>query len=85
MAAISYPKAYMPKGFVKQLTSAEVSEKKFNLPESAEYPSLVRLIPRGGPEQFPGIDFDVSGNVLSWSQMGLDGFLEQGDTLLVRY
>jgi hypothetical protein len=37
------------------------------------------------PSQFYGLDFTVSGNILSWSGLGLDGILAAGDNLTVTY
>jgi len=85
MAAISFPQPYVPKGLVKTLTSLEALEKKFSLPELPEYPALVRLIPGGGIEQINGVDFSVLGDLVQWSELGLEGFLEEGDVILVFY
>jgi len=44
-----------------------------------------RLIVIGGLEQEYSIDFTVSGNQVTWNGLGLDGFLEVGDDLIIVY
>jgi len=32
-----------------------------------------------------GIDYEISGNVISWNGKGLDGFLEPGESFYIYY
>jgi hypothetical protein len=45
----------------------------------------ITLTPSGGPQQIFGIDFDVVGLIVSWDNLGLDGFLEVNDVLVIQY
>ncbi len=70
---------------VLQLTEQNIISKSVVLSKSPSFPQIVSLIPAGGIPQLNGVDFQVSGNVLSWSGLGLDNFLEVGETLLIQY
>lgn len=48
-------------------------------------PESVVVHPSGGIPQVNGVDFEVTNNVLSWNSLGLDGFLESGDILIIEY
>jgi hypothetical protein len=45
----------------------------------------VALTPVGGPAQIATIDYNVSGSIVTWTGMGLDGILESGDKLVFYY
>jgi hypothetical protein len=68
-----------------QLTDEQLESGQVILPKYPELPSLVRLLPEGGVEQFNGLDFAVAGNVLTWKNLGLDGFFEKNDRILVSF
>jgi hypothetical protein len=42
-------------------------------------------LPEGGIRQNYGTEFTLSGNVLVWENLGLDGFLEVDDIINVTY
>lgn len=67
------------------LTSVEIASKQITLANEPLFPFTVSLLPVGGIHQINGIDFQVTGAVVSWSGLGLDNFLEVGDTLIVQY
>lgn len=71
--------------FVKTLTASDISNKFVTLPDAAFYPEKVRLNIIGGIEQVNGIDFEVTDDIVSWSGLGLDNFLEEGEILLIHY
>ena len=49
-------------------------------------PSAVQLSFVGGVgDQDNGADFSVSGDFVSWEGLGLDGFIEVGDVIKIRY
>jgi hypothetical protein len=66
------------------LNSTDIDNKFINLPFQPLSPSSVRLNIVGGIEQVNGVDFTVSGSILSWNGLGLDDFLEEGDTLIIQ-
>jgi hypothetical protein len=48
-------------------------------------PDTVTLEFLSGGGQENGVDFEVIGDILSWDGLGLDGFIESGDIIIVRY
>jgi hypothetical protein len=66
------------------LLASDIDNKFIDLPFEPFSPSSVRLNIAGGIEQVNGIDFSVTGDVLSWDGLGLDNFLEEGDTLIIQ-
>lgn len=67
------------------LSSGNISSKSVTLTTAPTNPSLTLLNVIGGPIQQYGTDFTVSGNVLSWSSLFLDGILISGDNLIVQF
>lgn len=67
------------------ITAPEATAKAITLPSSPTTPATTILTPAGGPGQFYGADFTVSGSTLSWSGLGLDGILSTGDQLTIFY
>jgi hypothetical protein len=67
------------------LTSTELTSKSVTLSDAPNFPATVSLIPVGGIPQINGIDFSVTGQTLTWENLGLDNFLEVGDILVVQY
>jgi len=45
----------------------------------------VVVAPMDGPLQYSPNDFTVTGTVLSWDGLGMDGILEENDILIVNY
>jgi hypothetical protein len=71
--------------FSYTLTQIDINRSFIILPNEPFSPNNVRLNIVGGIEQINGIDFIVTGDVLSWDGLGLDNFLETGETLLIQY
>lgn len=67
------------------LTSTNILNKSVTLSGTPLYPQNVLCIPEGGIAQRYSIDFTISANTLSWDALGLDGFLEAGETLTISY
>lgn len=67
------------------LTNLDISNKFIILSKSPLLPESVTLVPAGGIQQVNGIDFEVVGNELRWNGLGLDGFLEENDVLIVQH
>jgi hypothetical protein len=66
------------------LINEDIINKFIVLPIEPYRPINVRLNVVGGIEQVNGIDFSVSGDILSWNGLGLDNFLEANDTLIIQ-
>jgi hypothetical protein len=67
------------------LTQQNIDDKEVTLNSTPMISESVQLTPSGGIPQVNGIDFSVVSNILSWDGLGLDGFLQAGDILLVQY
>ena len=68
------------------LSAQNITDKYVTLSAIPQNPSQVVLIPEGGPPQVYGIDFTIIDNIkISWSGLGLDGFLETGERLFISY
>jgi len=67
------------------LTPTDISNKYVVLPTTPFFPDYVTLTPAGGIEQINGVDFEIIGNQLSWDGLGLDGFLEVNDVLIIQH
>lgn len=67
------------------ISAVDVAAKQIVLdpPPQSEESVILEFI--GGTTQDNGDDFEVTGNVLSWSGLGLDGFIEENDVIIVRY
>jgi hypothetical protein len=55
------------------------------LQKTPDTPSSVRLVPKNGIEQDYSDDFIVNGNEVIFKNLGLDGFLESGETVYIYY
>lgn len=67
------------------LTQTDIDNKYVELSKTPSSSQSVNLYPLGGIPQINGQHFTVSGKIVSWNGLGLDGFLESGDTLIVLY
>lgn len=68
-----------------QLTQADINNKFVTLTQTPLVPSAVIVDIYGGISQLSGIDFEVIGNKISWNELGLDGFLDITDVLIIQY
>lgn len=66
------------------LTPQMILDKSITLDATPTTPGavLVDVLGGGGPARY-GVDFTVTGNVLSWSGLGMDGHVSAGDTLRI--
>lgn len=69
----------------RSITSGEDSAKQLTLGATPNDPSKVLVSVIGGISQIYSVDYTVSGNVLDWNGLGLDGILTTGDILLILY
>lgn len=75
-------------GFIVEqidLTQEDINNKYVTLTQTPLVPDAVILNIDGGIPQINGIDFRIQGNKISWSDLGLDGFLEETDVLIIQY
>lgn len=70
---------------LRTITSGEAAAKQLTLAAPPQTANFTVLEIAGAPSQFYGVDFSVTGNVLSWSGLGLDGILANGDQLTITY
>ena len=67
------------------LTQQNIDNKYVELPYTPVLPNEVLVTPVGGLSQVNGVDYEVSGNILSWGGLGLDNFLEDTDVLIIQH
>jgi hypothetical protein len=67
------------------LAAFDISNKYVTLTETPTAPSDVTLSIGTAPGQSYGVDYTVSGTILTWSGLGLDGVLSIGDILTINY
>jgi hypothetical protein len=68
-----------------ELTQEDIANKFVTLSQTPLVSDAVMVNIDGGIPQINGIDFIVEGNKISWSDLGLDGFLEETDVLVIQY
>lgn len=68
---------------LRTITSGEAAAKQLTLGSTPTTANYTILQIAGAPSQFYGADFTVTGNILSWSGLGLDGILDTGDQLTI--
>lgn len=69
----------------RTITLLEETAKAITLVNPPLTATGVMLSVIGGCDQFYGLDFTVSGSTLSWSGLGLDGLLLNGDRVVINY
>ena len=70
---------------VRTLIAGEITAKQITLASTPKQALAVEFSPKGGCEQVYGDDFTVSGAILTWNGLGLDGILIAGDKVVVSY
>lgn len=68
-----------------ELDLSQELAKEVQLAVTPNFPEKTLLYIDGGAPAFYTLDFEVTGDVLSWSSKRLDGLLEQGDVIRVVY
>ena len=68
-----------------ELNQQDIDNKFVTLAQTPLVSSAVSLTIDGGIPQINNVDFKVDGNRISWSELGLDGFLEETDVLIIQY
>jgi hypothetical protein len=68
-----------------EITEQNIIDKYVFLTRSPLIPSGVTVDMEGGIKQVNGVDYQITGNKLSWDGLGLDGFIDDTDVLLVQY
>lgn len=67
------------------LTQQNINDKFVTLPYTPVEPTDLVLDIKNGIKQINGVDFEVTGNILSWNGLGLDNFLEEHDVLIIQH
>lgn len=67
------------------LTTQHIIDKKIILSNIPSFPDATMLTLEGGALQRYGVDYTIVNQELSWDGLGLDNFLEPGDTLQIHY
>lgn len=67
-----------------KLTNFHIENKRVQLPEIPLNNNII-LTPSGGIPQIMGVDFILNSNLIIWEGLGLDGFLEVDDYLIIQY
>ena len=68
-----------------ELSQQDINNGFVTLRQTPLVPDAVILNIDGGIPQINGVDFRVQGNKISWRNLGLDGFLEETDVLIIQY
>lgn len=68
-----------------EIDSTQELNKQITLSLTPSFPEKTLLYIDGGAPAFYTLDFEVTGDVLSWSGKRLDGLLEQGDLVRIVY
>jgi hypothetical protein len=74
-----------PEVELRTITGGEETAKQLTLASTPATANKTQLMVKSGPHQFYGDDFTVSGAVLSWNGLGLDGILLTGDKVTIMY
>ena len=74
-----------PKRMEVVISQPMLDNKKISLPYSHPSPELVALTFINGIEQLNGTDFSVVGADVVWDGLGLDGFIELGDIVVIYF
>lgn len=69
----------------REITVGEATAKQLTLAELPLVAGEVVLSIKGGTTQYYSDDYVVSGNILSWNGLALDGVLASGDKLIIQY
>lgn len=77
--------AYVQKTEFRVISAGEEAAKQLTLAETPAFYNEVVLHTVGGSIQFYGDDYTVSGNVLTWNGLDLDGILSDGDRIVIQY
>jgi hypothetical protein len=68
---------------IVQLTPENIADKRVEVPVSINNDTI--LLVNNFAKQNIGIDYEISGRIISWSGKSLDGFLEAGEFFYLYY
>ena len=69
----------------RQLTPLDISSKSVTLPNTPLATNTAMIIPANGIPQLQGVDFNITGNILSWSGMPYEAVAAAGDQVKIIY
>jgi hypothetical protein len=67
------------------VTSTDITYGFINLTGIPNSPSTVRVDVSGGCSQQNGVDFTVSGTILSWAGLGMATVISAGDVIIISF
>lgn len=67
------------------LTQENIDNKSITISRAPLSENFISVEIIGGITQLYGVDYEVAGTTLSWDGLGLDGFVEVGDIIVVNY
>ena len=67
------------------LTELDIASKYITLSRTPSSPESVTITPEGGLQQIYGRGYIVVGNILTWANLGLDGYMEAGEIIIIKY
>jgi hypothetical protein len=68
-----------------QVTAGDISANQLTLTSTPTIPTNVKVDVVGGCAQANGVDFTVSGNILSWASLGMATAISVNDYLIISY
>jgi hypothetical protein len=68
---------------IVQITPENIADKRVEVPISINNDTI--LLVNNFAKQNLGIDYEISGRIISWSGKSLDGFLEAGEFFYLYY
>jgi hypothetical protein len=74
-----------PKTEFRTLSNPEIAAQQLTLVNTPTVPSEIGVWVYGGSVAWVGVDYSVSGNIVSWGGLGFDGLLTSGDKLVIQY
>jgi hypothetical protein len=83
--AWSYQTYITPQQKKITISAQNVADKFITVSPVPKVPGSVTLEFLSGGGQENGVEFEVIGGNISWDGMALDGFIESGDIIIVRY
>jgi len=74
-----------PQREMVEVTEDMAQLKQIELEQAPVTDESLQFLPIGGPMQVLGEDYIITGNIISWENLGLDGIIEPGDKIQIYY
>lgn len=69
----------------RELTPLDISAKSLTLPNAPLATNTALIVPANGIPQLQGVDFSISGDILSWNGMPYEDVAQAGDQIKIIY